>query len=122
MSTRRGFGRAATADHLEEGFLGYFFRYEMNLALPLPELVTETGATYPNIRLENILETIKKLEDASKGKEEPSEIFKRLNGQGSRKISTAPGRRCRPARGASSAATAGPTYGGLGTVAPPRRP
>lgn len=72
------------ADHLDDGFYGYFFRYEMNLALPLPELVTETGATYPNIRLKNTLETIKKLEDATKGKEDPSEIFKRVNKKGSR--------------------------------------
>ena len=73
-----------SADQLEEGFLGYFFRYSMKLALPLPELVTETGATYPNIRLKNIQETIRKLQEASKEKEDPSEIYKRVNKQGNR--------------------------------------
>jgi hypothetical protein len=72
------------ADHLDEGMLGYFYRYGMKLALPLPELITETGATYPNIRLKSTLETIKKLEEAAKGKEEPSEIFKRVNKKTSR--------------------------------------
>ena len=68
------------ADHFDEGYLGYFIRYEMALALPLPELVTETGVKYPNIRLKNILETIKKLEEASKKPVEASDILKRVGG------------------------------------------
>jgi len=68
------------ADHFDEGFLGYFIRYEMALALPLPELVTETGVTYPNIRLKNILETIEKLREASKPPVEASDILKRVSG------------------------------------------
>ena len=72
------------ADHFDDGYLGYFMRYEMALALPLPELVTETGARYPDMRLTHILETIKKLEAASKAKEEPSDIRKRLTGGSSR--------------------------------------
>lgn len=69
-----------SADHFDEGYLGYFIRYEMALALPLPELVTETGVKYPDIRLKNILETIKKLEEASKKPVEASDILKRIGG------------------------------------------
>src|SRR5262249_43848914 len=32
------------ADAIEEGYITYFLRYEMALALPLPELVKELGA------------------------------------------------------------------------------
>ena len=106
------------ADHLEEGFYGYFFRYEMNLALPLPELVTETGATYPNIRLKNTLETIKKLEEATKGKEDPSEIFKRVNKKGSRDELYQP--QGGNDTGANSFGGAGlPEYGQLSTMSQP---
>jgi len=68
------------ADHFDEGFLGYFIRYEMALALPLPELVTETGVKYPDIRLKNILDTIEKLREASKPPVEASDILKRISG------------------------------------------
>ena len=106
------------ADHLDEGFYGYFFRYEMNLALPLPELVTETGATYPNIRLKNTLETIKKLEDATKGKEDPSEIFKRVNKKGSREELYQP--QGGDQTGANAFGSAGlPEYGQLSTMQQP---
>src|SRR5262249_9191018 len=54
-------------------------RYEMALALPLPELVEETGAKYPEVRLKSILDTIKKLQEANKGKVDPSELLRRVN-------------------------------------------
>jgi hypothetical protein len=67
-------------DHFDNEYLGNFIRYEMALALPLPKLVEETGAKYPDIRLKNILDTIKKLQDANKGKVDPSETVKRVSG------------------------------------------
>jgi hypothetical protein len=69
------------ADHFDGGFLPYFLRYEQALSLPLPELVAELGA-YPEIRLDSINETIKKLIAASKVPETPSALFNRLKKEG----------------------------------------
>jgi hypothetical protein len=70
------------ADNIEEGYISYFLRYDMALALPLPQLVsevTESGG-YPEIRLKNINETIKKLREANKKPENPSELLARVQG------------------------------------------
>src|SRR5581483_1857076 len=72
------------ADNIEQGYISYFLRYDMNLALPLPELVsevTESGG-YPKIQLKNINDTIKKLKDAGKKPESPSDLTKRISGTG----------------------------------------
>ncbi|HUR53125.1 MAG TPA: hypothetical protein VMZ71_03265, partial [Gemmataceae bacterium] len=82
-------GSRKLADHFdsvtpgsESEFLPYFLRYEQNLALPLPELVTELGA-YPEIRLPLITDTIKKMIAARRAPVTPSELEKRLKrGQG----------------------------------------
>lgn len=71
-------------DSIEDGYLAYFIRYEMALALPLPELVKELGS-YPPIRLQNINKTIKQLQDAGKKPESASDFQKRLGGSGQRK-------------------------------------
>ena len=68
-----------SADHFDEGYLAHFVRYEMSLALPLPELVSESSDKYPNIRLKNILDTIEKLKKAEVKKVDPSDISKRVN-------------------------------------------
>lgn len=65
------------ADHFEDGYLSHFLRYDMALALPLPKLVDELG-TYPNIKLESINATIKKMRDASTKQQTPSELMTRL--------------------------------------------
>lgn len=67
------------ADSFDEGYLGYFVRYEMALALPLPQLVTEVGK-YPEIKLKNILETIEKLKNAAKPPLESSKLRDRVLG------------------------------------------
>jgi hypothetical protein len=69
-------------DHFEEGYLAYFIRYEMALALPLPQLITETqkNSPYPEIRLKNILATIEKLKAAAKPQVTPSALLERLKG------------------------------------------
>ena len=86
-------------DHLDNEYLANFMRYEMALALPLPELVEETGSKYPDIRLKNILDTIKKLQDANKGKVEPSELLKHSPGRHDpRRSATVPKRGSRPAQ------------------------
>lgn len=64
-------------DAIEEGYLSYFLRYEMLLALPLPQLVSELG-DYPDIRLKNIVSTISKLKDAGAKKVQPSDTLERL--------------------------------------------
>jgi hypothetical protein len=66
------------ADTFEEGYLSYFIRYDMQLALPLPQLVKELGG-YPKIRLPNIQNAINKLIEAGVKKIPPSETSKRLN-------------------------------------------
>src|SRR6185369_5898655 len=68
-------------DNFEDGYLAHFIRYDMALALPLPELVEELGK-YPGIRLPEIKATIKKMEEANAPKETESEILRRLTGRG----------------------------------------
>ncbi len=68
------------ADHIEDGYLAHFIRYDMALALPLPQLVSELGS-YPNIRLEAINKTIKSMKDANKPKAEQSKLLKQLQGE-----------------------------------------
>jgi len=68
-------------DNFEDGYLAYFIRYEMGLALPLPQLVSEGDlGKYPPIRLKNITEAIRKLQEASKPKVDPSKLLDRLKG------------------------------------------
>ena len=66
-------------DNFEDGWLAHFIRYDMALALPLPQLVEELGK-YPDIRLPGIKATIKKLQDAKVEKQTPSDVLKRLTG------------------------------------------
>jgi len=68
------------ADHFEDGWLSHFIRYDMALALPLPALVPELGS-YPNIRLEAINATIKKMKDANRKPDTPSDLLARLTGR-----------------------------------------
>ena len=107
-------------DHLDNEYLANFMRYEMALALPLPELVEETGSKYPDIRLKNILDTIKKLQDANKGKVEPSELLKRVRG------GTTRGELYSPQTGQQTGASevwggmeGGPRMPGMGDTTPP---
>lgn len=70
------------ADNIEEGYISYFLRYDMAMALPLPQLVSEVteDGGYPSIRLKNINETIKKLKEANKKPESPTELLNRVMG------------------------------------------
>ncbi len=65
------------SDHFEDGYLSHFIRYDMALALPLPQLVPELGS-YPNIRLEAINATIAKMKAANRKPDTPSELLARL--------------------------------------------
>jgi hypothetical protein len=65
-------------DAIEDGgYSAYFLRYDMELVLPLPELVSELG-TYPAINLPNINATIKKLKEAQRPAVKASETLDRL--------------------------------------------
>jgi hypothetical protein len=68
------------ADNFEDGYMSYFIRYDMALALPLPQLVPELGK-YPKITLKGINETVKKLQEASRPAISPSDLLKRLDGR-----------------------------------------
>ncbi|VTT97190.1 Uncharacterized protein OS=Singulisphaera acidiphila (strain ATCC BAA-1392 / DSM 18658 / VKM B-2454 / MOB10) GN=Sinac_5121 PE=4 SV=1 [Gemmataceae bacterium] len=72
------------ADHFEDGYLSHFIRYDMALALPLPKLVEELGS-YPNVRLDAINATIKKMRDASTKQQSPSDLMTRLTSRPPRK-------------------------------------
>lgn len=76
-------------DHLEDGYLSYFIRYDMNLALPLPQLVSELGK-YPAVRLESINKTVKKLQEMNKPRIDPSDLLQRLRGGSGRGALYAP--------------------------------
>jgi hypothetical protein len=60
-------------------YLPYFYRYEDNLVMFLPELVTELGR-YPELKLPPILNTIAKMKEAATPKYEPSALISRLKG------------------------------------------
>ncbi len=72
------------ADQIEDGYLAYFIRYDMALALPLPRIVEELGK-YPEVRLPSILETIDKMKKAQEKPIQASDTLKRLQGSGSRR-------------------------------------
>jgi len=72
------------ADHIEEGYIAYFVRYDMALALPLPQIVEELG-TYPEVRLPSIVETIQKMQKAEEKPVQASETLKRLQGTATRR-------------------------------------
>lgn len=72
------------ADHIEDGYIAYFIRYDMALALPLPQVVEELG-TYPEVRLPSIVETIQKMQKAQEKPIQASETLKRLQGAASRR-------------------------------------
>ncbi len=67
------------ADNFEDGYLSHFIRYDMALALPLPQLVEELGL-YPKLRLPSILETIKKMKEANKPPVTDSDLKHRIGG------------------------------------------
>jgi len=60
-------------------YLPYFYRYEDNLVMFLPELVSELGK-YPEVKLPPILETVKKMKDAAAPQVQKSAVLERLTG------------------------------------------
>ncbi len=62
-------------------YLPYFYRYEDNLVMFLPELVSELG-TYPEVKLQPILDTVQKMKDATAAPVTKSDLIKRLTGKG----------------------------------------
>ena len=68
------------SDSVEDGYLSHFLRYDMSLALPLPQLVEELGVSYPDITLPSINATIKKLKDKGKQPVTPSDVVQRVQG------------------------------------------
>jgi hypothetical protein len=62
-------------------YLPYFYRYEDNLVMFLPELVPELGQ-YPEVKLAPILETVQKMKDALTPAVTKSELIKRLTPKG----------------------------------------
>jgi hypothetical protein len=68
-------------DHVEDGYLPYFIRYDEGLVMPLPELASEMGkaVAYPPIDIPEILQTIAKMK---KKPVEKGEFEKRFQGGG----------------------------------------
>jgi hypothetical protein len=106
------------ADQIEDGYLAHFIRYDMNLALPLPELVKELGS-YPAIRsasLKEINDAIEKMKKANRPKLSPSDLKNRITGSGDRsKI-------YQPQSGTDTGADKmyGQSFGGNGAIGDPK--
>ncbi|HEX4609079.1 MAG TPA: hypothetical protein VH092_12805, partial [Urbifossiella sp.] len=62
-------------------YLPYFYRYEDNLVMFLPDLVPELGH-YPEVKLKPILDTVAKMKEAATPKVEKSALIERLTGKG----------------------------------------
>ena len=58
-------------------YLPYFYRYEDNLVMFMPELVPELGK-YPEVKLPPILSTVQKMKEAAATPPQKSELMKRL--------------------------------------------
>lgn len=70
-------------------YLPYFYRYEDNLVMFLPELVPELGQ-YPEVKLAPILETVQKMKDATTAPVTKSALIERLTGKGKGKDGDSP--------------------------------
>ena len=62
-------------------YLPYFYRYEDNLVMFLPELVPELGK-YPEVKLPAVLDTVKRMKDAAATPVLQSSVLERLLGKG----------------------------------------
>lgn len=69
-------------------YLPYFYKYEDNLVMFLPELVAELGK-YPEVKLPAIVDTVKRMKDAATPQVQKSSVLERLLA-GKGKESTSP--------------------------------
>jgi hypothetical protein len=67
-------------DQPDDGLLAYFLRYEQFMAMPLPALAASLSE-YPGVRLESIVRTYRKLQDAAKPPIKPSDLQKKIEGK-----------------------------------------
>lgn len=68
------------ADNIEDGYIPYFLKPEMMLAMPLPQLAKDLNVKYPDIKLKDILDNIDKLKKANQKELTQSEFAKKLAG------------------------------------------
>jgi hypothetical protein len=68
------------ADYFEEGYLSYFLKPEMMLAMPLPQLTKDLGVKYPDVKLAEILDNIERLKRANTPAPTQSDLAKQLAG------------------------------------------
>jgi hypothetical protein len=68
------------ADHFDEGYIPYFLKPEMMLAMPLPQLAKDLNVKYPDVKLKDILDNIEKLKKANQKEVTPSELAKQVSG------------------------------------------
>lgn len=73
------------ADHFDEGYIPYFLKPEMALAMPLPRLAEGLGVKYPEVKLKDITDNIDKLKKANRKEIPASEIQKQVQGMKSGK-------------------------------------
>jgi hypothetical protein len=72
------------ADNFDEGYLPYFIKPEMMLAMPLPQLAKDLNVKYPEVKLKEIVENIERLKKANQKEISPSELAKKLAGKGNK--------------------------------------
>jgi hypothetical protein len=68
------------ADHFDEGYIPYFLKPEMMLAMPLPQLAQDLNVKYPEIKLKEILDNVEKLKKANQKEVTPSDFAQKVAG------------------------------------------
>lgn len=68
------------ADHFDEGYIPYFLKPEMMLAMPMPRLAPELKVKYPDIKLKDIVDNIEKLKRSNQKEMTPSDLLKQISG------------------------------------------
>lgn len=66
------------ADHIDEGYIPYFLKPDLMLAMPLPQLAPDLKVKYPEIRLDDIVKNIEKLKKANQKEIPQSEMLKQI--------------------------------------------
>lgn len=66
------------ADHIDEGYIPYFLKPDLMLAMPLPQLAPDLKVKYPEIKLEDILNNIEKLKKANQKEVPQSEMLQQI--------------------------------------------
>jgi hypothetical protein len=68
------------ATHFDEGYIPYFLKPELMLAMPMPQLTKELNVKYPEVTLKAIVDNIEKLKKLNQKEVTQSELAKQVSG------------------------------------------